>query len=467
MTEVALALNTTAGLINFFHGQLKSLTDGAFRVSGFSNAGFHDDATLSQLTRPVPIPNGQLPMVRGNQSKQHVYWLRYLRRGIGITDKKRVCVDLLVRFTTFDYVPKDGQQLTQQETQALRETPLWGIANLGITLMPSGRGRNPFNKFNELGSLEFDVTAASEGMPYFRINYRVQHQAKSVMGATLALNHNDSGSFLVHSNGAFEISPGEGRTPKHFRITPLSGSTHDRPSAIGQVVQQTVKIPFKATGVELGGADRGVRMPADVPVYKNIKIHEFANLDGPNSIVADDGQQRVTAHAVDEQESAFRLEYRRNGGVVGRTVHTKIRVLLLLRFTTVSYLTPPNNGQQQIIHQHGSRYIGFRNVSLEVLDVGRGNPDVVGEHGEKYDVSAVKNRFGEESELFFGPSVRTRQGEPGAQVWIDWWASHAGAKGKSKAHHNSGNLRLTVNPSGSPVLLLEGKESSDYFVVTG
>ncbi|SCG64308.1 hypothetical protein [Micromonospora rifamycinica] len=474
MSEVAVALNTTANLIGFAQGQVKGLTDGVFQVSGFSNAGFLPEVPLNQLIAPVPIARSQLVMVRGSQSRQHVYWLRYLRRGIGITDKKRVCVELLVRFTTFDYVPREGDDgPTDQESAVLRGYPCWGITDLSVSLMATGRGRNPFNKFNESGSLTFDVAAANDGMPHLRINYRVQHQAKNVFGAPLGLSHNDVGAFLVHSNGSFEIDPGEGRTDKHFRITPLSGSVHQRPTRVVPVAQDgrtATTTVLNAQRIELGGIDHGGRM-LDPHEHKGMKVIGFDRMDGPNTVtVRNDGQQPVVASAAEEDgyEAALRLEYVRDGAVLGRKVRTKIRALLLLRFTLVPYLTAPDDqGNRQIVYHNGVRYTAFRNVSLRVLEVGRGEAAVVGEKGERYDVDAVKNRHHEESTLFFGPYVEEVQGQVGVQLRIDWAAEHAGADVRSRSHHNKGQFRLGVNQSGSPVLRLLDADSNKYFTVTG
>ncbi|WP_422753511.1 hypothetical protein [Micromonospora sp. WMMD708] len=473
MTEVAIALNTTANMIGFAQGQAKGLTDGVFQVNGFSNAGFRTEVPLNQLISPVPIAHGQLVMVQGSQSRQHVYWLRYLRRGIGITDKKRVCVELLVRFTTFDYVPKDGEAgPTAQERAILRDYPLWGITDLSVSLMATGRGRNPFNKFNESGSLTFDVTAVNDGMPHLRINYRVQHQAKNLLGAPLGLSHNDVGAFLVHSNGSFEINPGEGRTEKHFRITPLSGSVHDRPTRVvpddedGQPVTTGV---LRAQRIELGGIDHGGRM-LDPHEHKGMKVIGFERMDGPNTVtVLNEGQPPVVATAADDegQETSLRLEYVRDGAVLGRKVRTKIRTLLLLRFTMVPYVTAPDDGHRQIVYVGGVRFTAFRNVSLRVLEVGRGDPVVVGEKGRQYDVDAVKNRHHEESTLFFGPYVEQVPGQVGVQLRIDWTAEHAGADGRSSQHSNKGQFRLGTDPSGSPVLRLLDADSNKYFTVTG
>ncbi|MEU0765224.1 hypothetical protein ABZ351_36885, partial [Streptomyces microflavus] len=199
----------------------------AFTVTGFGGAGFPEQATLRELISPAQPHLAGTIMVRGDQQRQHSYWLRYLRRRSGPAGPKRVCVDLLVRFSTFDYVVADvGVGALVLRQSALSHFPCWGITDLSVSLMPTGRGRNPFNKFNESGSLTFDAAVANDGMPHLRINYRVQHQAKNLLGAPLGLSHNDAGAFLVHSNGSFEINHGEGRTDKHFRITPLSGSVH-------------------------------------------------------------------------------------------------------------------------------------------------------------------------------------------------------------------------------------------------
>ncbi|MBO4160141.1 hypothetical protein [Micromonospora antibiotica] len=471
MTEVAIALNTTANMIGFAQGQAKGLTDGVFQVSGFSNAGFPTEVPLNQLISPAPIANGQLVMVRGGQSRQHVYWLRYLRRGIGVTDKKRVCVELLVRFTTFDYVPKNGDDgPTAQERAVLRDYPCWGITDLSVSLMPTGRGRNPFNKFNESGSLTFDAAVAHDGMPHLRINYRVQHQAKNLLGAPLGLSHNDAGAFLVHSNGSFEINHGEGRTDKHFRITPLSGSVHQRPTRVDQVGQVGTTTVLNAQRIELGGIDHGGRM-LDPHEHRGMQVIGFERMNGPNTItVLNNGQQPVVASAAeaDGHEAALRLEYVRDGAVLGRKVRTKIRALLLLRFTLVPYLTAPDDqGNRQIVYVNGVRYTAFRDVSLRVLEVGRGEAAVVGEKGERYDVDAVKNRHHEESTLFFGPYVEEVEGQVGVQLRIDWSAEHAGAEGRSRSHRNKGQFRLGVNQSGSPVLRLLDADSNKYFTVTG
>ncbi|BCJ63898.1 hypothetical protein [Polymorphospora rubra] len=471
------ALNTTLNVINFVQGQVKGLTEGAFRVNGFSGAGFEAEVPLDQLVEPVPVANAQLPMIRGSQSRQHVYWLRYVRRGIGATDKKRVAVDLLVRFTTFDYVPKGGGNgPTDRERKILSKYPCWGIANVSISLMPTGRGRNPFNKFNENGSLDFTITAGSDGLPHFRIEYRVQHGAKTLMGTTIALNHNDVGAFLIHSNGSFEIVPGEGRTDKHFRITQLSGSVHNRPSAPPLTAAQAQQngnariAVYKAKYLKPG--DISPALAADEYEHKGMKVQGFTGMGSPEKITV--SRKRISAGhvatAAEDQghESAIRLEYLRNGSVLGRRVRTKIRALLLLRFTVVPYLTDPDAHQKrEVVYVDGVRYTGFRNVSLTVLEVGKGDPTVVGNGGRNYDVSAVKNRHEEESVLHFAPFVEEIDGQVGSQIRIDWFAEHDGAALRSRQHSNQGQMRLGVNQSGSPVLRLLDTDSNNYFTVIG
>jgi hypothetical protein len=472
VTEIAIALNTTANIVGFAQGQAKGLTDGAFAVVGFSGAGFHEEVPLNHLVAPVPIRRDQLTMVRGTQAKQHVYWLRYLRRGFGATDKKRVCVELLVRFTTFDYVPKATDNPTPQELAALTGYPLWGISDVSITMMATGRGRNPFNKFNEVGSLAFDIAASNDGLPHFRVEYRVQHQGKNLLGVPMALSHNDVGAFLIHSNGSFEIAPGEQRTPKHFRITPISGQIHQRVSRVTAAPPPanppTITL-LNAQQVALGPVAQAPRAQY-APRVKNLQVRGFDRVNTPDHVdvtAAAPPALRAFAADADGREGAFRLEYIRNGSAAGTQVRTKIRVLLLLRFTLVSYLTAADaNGNQQIVYQHGLRYTGFRHVSLSVLDVGLGDPLVVGADGHKYDVAAIKNRFKEDSAITFAPQYEEVQGVSGVQVRIDWSATHAGSS-KSRAHQNNGRMRLAVDQSGTPVLRLLDQDSNKYFTVTG
>lgn len=471
MTEVALALNTVAGLTGFVNGQARNLTEGQFQVIGFNDARFEKEMPLDLLATPNPLGDKQVVMVRGGQSVDHVYWLRYLRRGIGVTDKKRVCVELLVRFTTFDYVPKADQNLRKRDLAVLRDYPLWGISGLSVSLMSTGRGRNPFNKFNEVGSLIFDTAPVTTGLPHFRLGYRVQHQAKNVLGAPLALNHNDVGAFLVHSNGLLEIAPGEGRTEKHFRITQLSGQVHDRPSRIGAVNQngQTGRVAvFNATQLARG-AGRAAN-PLAAEEHDSLRVIGFDQLDGPDTVTVDNATVNgVVARAEQHgREGAMRLEYVRNGSVLGSQVRTKIRVLLLLRYTLVSYFTDPDqDGHRKVVHRDGVRYRSFRDVSLTVLEAVEGDPVVVGDDGTKYDIKPIKNRFHETSTLRFDSLIEQVDGQVGAQVKINWTARHAGARGKSQAHFNRGSFRLGVDQSGNPVLRLLDQDSNKYFTVTG
>ncbi|BCL15861.1 hypothetical protein [Micromonospora sagamiensis] len=470
MAEAAIVLNTTAGLTGFINGQAKGLTEGLFQVTGFNDARFEKEMPLEMLASPNPLGDKQVVMVRGSQSVDHVYWLRYLRRGIGVTDKKRVCVELLVRFTTFDYVPKADQKLRSRDLAALTDYPMWGISGLSISLMATGRGRNPFNKFNEVGSLIFDTAPVTSGLPHFRINYRVQHQAKTVMGATLALNHNDVGAFLVHSNGLLEIAPGEGRTEKHFRITHLSGQVHNRPSVIGAAQNAPVgKVSLlSATQITRGAGQDANALAAHE--HDSLRVVGFDQLNGPDTITVDSAAANgVLARAGQNgRQGAVRLEYVRNGSVLGSQVRTKIRVLLLLRYTLVHYFTDPDqSGNRQVVQQNGVRYASFRDVSLTVLDTVAGDPVVVGDDGTKYDIKAIKNRFHETSTLRFGARIEEVNGQVGAQVKINWRAQHAGAVGKSQSHDNFGNLRLGVDQSGNPVLRLLDQDSNKYFTVTG
>ncbi|MFI6821611.1 hypothetical protein ACIBJE_11750 [Micromonospora sp. NPDC050187] len=468
MAEVALALNTAAGLTGFITGQARGLTEGLFQVTGFNDARFEKEMPLEMLASPNPLGDRQVVMVRGSQSVDHVYWLRYLRRGIGVTDKKRVCVELLVRFTTFDYVPKAGQDLRTRHLNLLADYPMWGISGLGISLMATGRGRNPFNKFNEVGSLVFDTTPVTTGLPHFRLNYRVQHQAKTVMGATLALNHNDVGSFLVHSNGLLEYAPGEGRTEKHFRITPLSGRVHNRPSRIGAANAPAGKVSLLTATQIVRGAGQDANALA-AHAHDSLRVFGFDQLNGPDTLTVDSAAANGVVARADPngRQGAMRLEYVRNGGVMGSQVRTKIRVLLLLRYTLVSYFTDPDQaGNRQVVQQNGVRYSSFRDVSITVLDTVAGDPLVVGDDGTKYDIKAIKNRFHETSTLRFGARIEEVNGQVGAQVRINWRAQHAGAVGKSQSHDNHGDFRLGVDQSGNPVLRLLDQDSNKYFTVT-
>ncbi|OZV83033.1 hypothetical protein CA850_05875 [Micromonospora echinospora] len=469
MAEAAVVLNTTAGLTGFITGQARGLTEGLFQVTGFNDARFEKEMPLEMLASPNPLGDKQVVMVRGSQSVDHVYWLRYLRRGkVGVTDRKRVCVELLVRFTTFDYVPKAGQDLKTRHLNALADYPMWGISGLSVSLMATGRGRNPFNKFNEVGSLVFDTMPVTAGLPHFRINYRVQHQAKTVMGATLALNHNDVGAFLVHSNGLLEIAPGEGRTEKHFRITPLSGRVHDRPSRIGAASAPTGRVSLLTATkiVRSAGQDANALAAHE---HANLRVIGFDQLNGPDTLTVDSANVNGVVARADPngRQGAVRLEYIRNGGVLATQVRTKIRVLLLLRYTLVSYFTDPDQaGNRQVVQQNGVRYSSFRDVSLTVLDTVAGDPLVVGEDGTKYDIKAIKNRFHETSTLRFGARIEEVNGQVGAQVRINWRAQHAGSVGKSQSHDNHGDFRLGIDQSGNPVLRLLDEDSNKYFTVT-
>ncbi|MFI7648624.1 hypothetical protein ACIBTZ_21415 [Micromonospora sp. NPDC049460] len=469
MAEAAIVLNTTAGLTAFVTGQARGLTEGLFQVTGFNDARFEKEMPLDMLASPNPLGDKQVVMVRGSQSVDHVYWLRYLRRGkVGVTDRKRVCVELLVRFTTFDYVPKAGQHLKTRHLDALADYPMWGISGLSISLMATGRGRNPFNKFNEVGSLVFDTTPITSGLPHFRINYRVQHQAKTVMGATLALNHNDVGAFLVHSNGLLEIAPGEGRTEKHFRITPLSGRVHNRPSLIGAANAPAGRVSLLAATRITRSAWQAAHALA-AHEHDSLRVIGFDQLSGPDTLTVDSAAANgVVARAGQNgRQGAMRLEYIRNGAVLGSQVRTKIRVLLLLRYTLVHYFTDPDQaGHRQVVQQNGVRYASFQDVSLTVLDTVAGDPLVVGEDGTKYDIKAIKNRFHETSTLRFGARVEEVNGQVGAQVKITWRAQHAGSVGKSQSHDDTGNFRLGVDQSGNPVLRLLDEDSNKYFTVT-
>ncbi|WP_416900963.1 hypothetical protein [Micromonospora echinospora] len=469
MAEAAVVLNTTAGLTGFITGQARGLTEGLFQVTGFNDARFEKEMPLEMLASPNPLGDRQVVMVRGSQSVDHVYWLRYLRRGkVGATDKKRVCVELLVRFTTFDYVPKAGQGLAPADLTTLADHPMWGISGLSISLMATGRGRNPFNKFNEVGSLVFDTMPVTTGLPHFRINYRVQHQAKTVMGATLALNHNDVGAFLVHSNGLLEIAPGEGRTEKHFRITPLSGRVHDRPSLIGAVNAPAGRVARLAATkiVRSAGQDANALAAHE---HANLRVIGFDQLNGPDTLTVDTATVNGVVATAEQngRQGAVRLEYIRNGGVLGKQVRTKIRVLLLLRYTLVHYFTAADvSGNRQVVHHGGGPYASFRNVSLTVLETVAGDPVVVGEDGVKYDIKAIKNRFHETSTLRFGARIEEVDGQPGAQVRVNWRAQHAGVVGKSQSHDDFGDFRLGVDASGNPVLRLLDPRSNKYFTVT-
>ncbi|XTZ18443.1 hypothetical protein ACQSSU_14290 [Micromonospora echinospora] len=469
MAEAAVVLNTTAGLTGFITGQARGLTEGLFQVTGFNDARFEKEMPLEMLASPNPLGDKQVVMVRGSQSVDHVYWLRYLRRGkVGVTDRKRVCVELLVRFTTFDYVPEAGQDLKTRHLNALADYPMWGISGLSVSLMATGRGRNPFNKFNEVGSLVFDTMPVTAGLPHFRINYRVQHQAKTVMGATLALNHNDVGAFLVHSNGLLEIAPGEGRTEKHFRITPLSGRVHNRPSRIGAANAPTGRVSLLTATQIVRSAGQDAN-PLAAHEHANLRVIGFDQLNGPDTLTVDSANVNGVVARADPngRQGAVRLEYVRNGGVMGTQVRTKIRVLLLLRYTLVSYFTDPDQaGNRQVVQQNGVRYSSFRDVSLTVLDTVAGDPLVVGEDGTKYDIKAIKNRFHETSTLRFGARIEEVNGQVGAQVRINWRARHAGAVGKSQSHDNHGDFRLGIDQSGNPVLRLLDQDSNKYFTVT-
>ncbi|MEU1757022.1 hypothetical protein ABZ436_30815 [Micromonospora matsumotoense] len=463
----------------------------AFTVTGFGGAGFPEQATLRELVSPAQPYLAGTGMVRGDQQRQHSYWLRYLRRRSGPAGPKRVCVDLLVRFTTFDYVAADvGTGALSSRQHALAQFPCWGIADLSVSPHAVGAGRNPFNKFNEVGSLVFTarLEAGHGTMPAIRIGYRVHHDQTVVGGVLLTPEHDEVGSFLVHSDGLFEVADQSLATRTHFLVTPVNAGVHDRPPVPLHAARRPggSRPVWHATGLTAAPVDQaGARLTpyADDTVV----VTGFHGLDGPQTLAVRDATgagRSAMLDAAAPEPGALLLTY--HGGPTGRGSGRAgtVRLLLGLRFTMHRYLVAPagvdpsssthrpaegvdvdidayygddptaNREAWPVLWHRGRRHTGLRQVALLVAGAdggpGRGGPD------------AVRNSTGSWVRLVLTPGWEPGGDDRAPELRIGWHASH-----QDDASPVEGRLAFGMDEGGRPTLTPLDDESRRHFTVTG
>lgn len=456
----------------------------AFTVTGFAGAGFPEQATLRDLVTPAQPYLAGAGMVRGEQQRRHSYWLRYLRRRGGPTGPKRVCVDLLVRFTTFDYVPADvGAGPASSRQAALASFPCWGVADLSVSPHAVTAGRNPFNKFNEVGSLVFTarLEAGHGTMPAVRVGYRVHHERTTVDGVPLTPEHDEVGSFLVHSDGLFEVADRSLETRTHFLVTPVDAGVHDRPPVPPADARRPggARPVWHATGLTAAPAEPAA--PRLTPYTDDtVVVTGFDGLDGPRTLTVSDaaGEQRTAM--LDEaapEPGGLLLAYRADRGP-GRAGH--VRLLLGLRFTVHRYLVappgvdrgtahrPPEGGDAHVdayygddptanreawpvLWHRGRRHTGLRQVALSVSGAD-GGPGP----------QAVRNSTGAWTRLVLTPDWEPGGDDHPPRLRIGWHASHQDDTGAVE-----GRLAFDVDSTGRPTLTPLDDESRRRFTVTG
>ncbi|WP_433231056.1 hypothetical protein ACQP2H_03580 [Micromonospora sp. CA-248260] len=455
----------------------------AFTVTGFGGAGFPEQATLRELISPAQPHLAGTIMVRGDQQRQHSYWLRYLRRRSGPAGPKRVCVDLLVRFSTFDYVVADvGVGALVLRQSALSHFPCWGITDLSVSPHAVEAGRNPFNKFNEVGSLVFTarLEAAHGTVPAIRVGYRVHHEQTTVGGVRLTPEHDEAGSFLVHSDGLFEVADQSLATRTHFLVTPVNAGVHDRPAVPVHAARRPGggRPAWHATGLTAAPAELPQAHPTPY-VDDTVTVTGFQGLDGPQTLAVRDaaGQARsAMLHFAAADPGAVLLTY--HGGPALRGT---VRLLLGLRCTMHRYLVAPAGVHRSVTHRtvgddvgidahygddptanreswpvlwhRGRRHLGFRQVTLLVAGVdggpGRGGPD------------AVRNSTGSPVRLALTPRWEPGGDDRGPELRIRWHASH------QDDAPVEGLLALGTDDGGRPTLTPLDDESRRHFTVTG
>ncbi|MEU7618109.1 hypothetical protein AB0B27_18740 [Micromonospora rifamycinica] len=461
-----------------------------FTVTGFSGAGFPEQATLRELVTPAQPYLAGAGMVRGDQQRQHSYWLRYLRRRSGPTGPKRVCVDLLVRFTTFDYVVADiGPGPVSSRQHALAGFPCWGIADLSVSPHAVGTGRNPFNKFNEVGALVFGarLETGHGTVPAIRIGYRVHHEPTVVDGALLTPAHDEVGSFLVHSDGLLEVADQSLATRTHFLVTPVNAGVHDRPPVPLHAARSPggTRPAWHATGLTATPtAPAGVRL---TPYTDDTAVVTgFQGLDGPETLAVRDaaGEARTAMlDAVAPEPGALLLTFQAGSADPGPGRGGRVRLLLGLRFSVHRYLVapagvdrsgvgrPPEGGDVHVdahygddpttnreawpvLWHRGRRHPGFRQVALLVAGAdggpGRGGPD------------PVRNSTGSRIRLALAPDWEPGDDDHAPELRIRWRASHSDDPSPVE-----GRLAFRVDEGGRPTLAPLDEESRRHFIVTG
>ncbi|WP_431886406.1 hypothetical protein [Micromonospora wenchangensis] len=455
----------------------------AFTVTGFAGAGFPEQATLRDLVTPAQPYLAGTGMVRGEQQRRHSYWLRYLRRRGGPTGPKRVCVDLLVRFTTFDYVPADvGAGPASSRQAALASFPCWGVADLSVSPHAVTAGRNPFNKFNEVGSLVFTarLEAGHGTMPAVRVGYRVHHERTTVDGVPLTPEHDEVGSFLVHSDGLFEVADRSLETRTHFLVTPVDAGVHDRPPVPPADARRPggARPVWHATG--LTAAPEVLAGPRLTPYADDtVVVTGFDGLDGPQTLTVRDaaGEQRTAMlDPAAPEPGALLLAYRADRGP-GRA--GGVRLLLAFRFTMHGFLVappgvdrgtahrPPGDGAHvdayygddptadreawPVLWHRGRRHTGLRQVALLVSGAD-GGPGP----------QAVRNSTGSWTRLVLTPDWEPGGDDHPPRLRIGWHASHQDDTGAVE-----GRLAFDVDSAGRPTLTPLDDESRRRFTVTG
>ncbi|MFE7868979.1 hypothetical protein ACFUYE_01330 [Micromonospora humida] len=456
----------------------------AFTVTGFAGAGFPEQATLRDLVTPAQPYLAGTGMIRGEQQRRHSYWLRYLRRRGGPTGPKRVCVDLLVRFTTFDYVPADvGAGPASSRQAALASFPCWGVADLSVSPHAVTAGRNPFNKFNEVGSLVFTarLEAGHGTMPAVRVGYRVHHERTTVDGVLLTPEHDEVGSFLVHSDGLFEVADRSPATRAHFLVTPVDAGVHDRPPvALAAARRPDAARPvWHATG--LTTAPTALAAPRLTSYADDtVVVTGFDGLDGPQTLTVRDaagGQRTAMLDAATPEPGALLLAYRADPGP-GRA--GGVRLLLGLRFTMHRYLVapagvdrgtahrPPEDGDAHVdayygddptanreawpvLWHRGRRHTGLLQVALLVSGAD-GGP------GPR----TVRNSTGAWTRLVLTPDWEPGGDDHPPRLRIGWHASHG-----DDSVPVEGRLAFDVDSAGRPTLTPLDDESRRRFTVTG
>ncbi|WP_431923811.1 hypothetical protein [Micromonospora wenchangensis] len=456
----------------------------AFTVTGFDGAGFPEQATLRDLVTPAQPYLAGTAMVRGDQRRRHSYWLRYLRRRGGPTGPKRVCVDLLVRFTTFDYVAADvGAGPASSRQAALASFPCWGVADLSVSPHAVTAGRNPFNKFNEVGSLVFTarLEAGHGTMPAVRVGYRVHHERTTVDGVLLTPEHDEVGSFLVHSDGLFEVADRSLETRTHFLVTPVDAGVHDRPPVAPAASRRpdAARPVWHATGLTAAPAESAA--PRLTPYADDtVVVTGFDGLDGPQTLTVRDaaGEQRTAMlDAAAPEPGAVLLAYRADRGP-GRA--GGVRLLLGFRFTMHRYLVAPagvdrgtahrppedsdahvdayygddptaNREAWPVLWHRGRRHTGLRQVALLVSGADGGpGPD------------AVRNTTGAWTRLVLTPDWEPGGDDRAPRLRIDWHASY-----QDDTVPVEGRLAFDVDATGRPTLTPLDDESRHRFTVTG
>ncbi|WKU04021.1 hypothetical protein [Micromonospora sp. HUAS LYJ1] len=456
----------------------------AFTVTGFGGAGFPEQATLRDLVTPAQPYLAGTGMVRGDQRRRHSYWLRYLRRRGGPTGPKRVCVDLLVRFTTFDYVAADvGAGPASSRQAALVSFPCWGVADLSVSPHAVTGGRNPFNKFNEVGSLVFTarLEAGHGTMPAVRVGYRVHHERTTVDGVPLTPEHDEVGSFLVHSDGLFEVADRSLATRTHFLVTPVDAGVHDRPPVPPADARRPggARPVWHATGLTAAPAE--LAAPRLTPYADDtVVVTGFDGLDGPQTLTVRDaaGEQRTAMlDAAAPEPGALLLAYRADRGP-GRA--GGVRLLLGLRFTMHRFLVAPAGVDRGSVHRppedddahvdayygddptanreawpvlwhRGRRHTGLRQVALLVSGTDGGpGPD------------AVRNSTGAWTRLVLSPDWEPGGDDHPPRLRIGWHVSY-----RDDTVPVEGRLAFDVDAAGRPTLTPLDDESRRRFTVTG